>query len=431
MSSSPNQSGDEQPETLVVSASTLSSLLAKTFPSMYSVKAVVFEAGLELREIPPYFFGPFGSVESICIPASVEVIRKKAFHHHKWNEPCLKTLTFEAGSKLQRIETLAFFGCSSLKSICLPASVTEIGGGAFCKSGIREISLEAGNRNFVVVDGFLMDFERICVIQYFGCESDLMIPSSVEILRTFSFLCFGCLRTVKFSPGTKIRSIESWAFAFCTSLSSICIPASVDFIGTKCFASCKALSVVEFEAGSKLRELQANTFEECLLRLITIPSSVETLGPGCFLSCFEVETITFLPDSKLVPLEQLVFAHCVVLSSLFIPPLVEFIGIDCFWYCSSLSILTFGSPTRIRELLDLPPDWFGFHSIPDSVEHLGFDRICPAGQHCVLTFSHESKLARLTRLEWKPGSRYRSSLQISSRSLSVIRRNLEFAELGI
>jgi hypothetical protein len=150
MTSSPSPNGDGQPETFIVSSSILDSWSSRNFPNVASIKALVFEAGVELREIPSYFFDGFNSLQSICIPASVEVIQRDAFVDAFEDFSCVQTLTFEAGSKLQRIEKLAFSGCASLKSICLPASVTEIGGGAFCDSGIREISIEDGNRHFVV-----------------------------------------------------------------------------------------------------------------------------------------------------------------------------------------------------------------------------------------------------------------------------------------
>jgi hypothetical protein len=310
--------------------------------------------------------------------------------------------------------------------------LTEIVGGTFSRSGIREIVIEPGNRHFVVFDHFLMDFARICVIQYFGRESDLIIPSEIEILRTNSFAFVDPLEIVKFTPGSKIRSIETEAFFGCDSLSSICIPASVDFMGNNCFGGCGSLSVVQFEPGSKLRRIGKNSFAGCrLLRAITIPSSVQILECYCFMGCSKLETAMFLSDSELVCLDESAFAGCTTLSSLFILLSVEFIGIDCFANCNSLSLLRFESPTRIRELLDLPPCWIGFHSIPDSVEHLGFEPVCRAGQHCVLTFSDESNLANLVLLRSRTVTCFRSFLHISSRSLSAIRSNLKFADLGL
>jgi hypothetical protein len=180
------------------------------------MRVLVFEPGLELRELRP---------------------RKGAFEDCGMSSPLL-TVTFETGSKLRCIETLAFSHCSSLTSICLPASVEEIEGGAFSSSDIREITIEKGNRNFVVVDHFLMEFEKISVIQYFGRESCPKVPSGVEILRASSFFNVGCIRSVDFSLCEKISSIEAHAFCDCGSLLMIHIPSSVSFIGENCFNRC-------------------------------------------------------------------------------------------------------------------------------------------------------------------------------------------------
>jgi hypothetical protein len=430
MTSSPNLRRDRQPETFVVSSSILASWLSGDFRNVDSIKALVFEAGLELREIPSHFFGRFRSLKSICIPASVEVIRKEVFlPGPSWIlGTSLQTLTFEAGSKLQRIETRAVSECSLLKSICLPASVTEIGGGAFSKSGICEISLEADNRHFVVFDDFLMDFERICVIQYFGRESDLIIPSNVEILRTYSFAFVRSLRTVKFSPGSKLRSIEASAFENCVSLRSLSIPASVTMIGRRCFAGpLSSLSVVEFEAGSKLRQIDEGAFAGCLcLKSIIVPSSVQTLGRECFKGCRVLETVKFFPDSELVRLEPFAFLDCSSLSSLFIPASVEFIRLSCFSGCDSLSTITFGSPARIRELLDLPSHCSGFQQIPDSVESLVYHACCRPGKYYALAFSNESKLVNISLSRPRVRMHLRTFVHVSSRMLKVFRSDLEF-----
>jgi hypothetical protein len=433
MTTSPSLRRNRQPKAFVVSASILVLWLSGHFPRPESVKALVFEAGLELREIPAHFFGGFESLRSVCIPAYVEFIRTHAFVSEFWSWfRAFQTLTFEAGSKLQCIETLAFSGCFSLKSICLPASIKEIGGGAFSESGICEISIEAGNPHFVVSGHFLMDFEQTRVIQYFGCESGLTIPSEIEIFCTHSFSTLTSIATIKFCPGSKNRSIEAMAFGRCGSLRSLCIPASVECIGRECFTLCLSLSVVEFEPGSILREIEDRAFWHCnSLNSIAIPSSVQSLGLRCFMDCYTLQSVRFLPDSKLLRVGESAFALCRRLSSLSIPPLVEFIGKHCFAGCSSLSILPFEPPSRIRALLDLPPRWFGFHPIPDSVEQLAFQPACPAGEHYLLTFTYESNLVSLDPSEQRPLTLYRSFVHLSSRSLSAIRANLEFTDSRI
>jgi hypothetical protein len=48
----------------------------------------------------------------------------------------LWSLSFDSGSKLSRREAKALFRCSSLKSVCVPASVESVGEGCFdsCRS---------------------------------------------------------------------------------------------------------------------------------------------------------------------------------------------------------------------------------------------------------------------------------------------------------
>jgi hypothetical protein len=58
------------------------------------------------------------------------------------------------------------------------------------------------------------------------------------------------------------------------------------------------------------------------------------------------------------------------LTSMVLPSSVEASGDECFIGSDSLSSLAFSSPSRLRELLDLPLQLSGFVSIPDSVEIL-------------------------------------------------------------
>jgi hypothetical protein len=58
-------------------------------------------------------------------------------------------LRFESGSKLTRIEAREFYGCSSLESICLPASLQKIDGSALAHTRISMITVEEGNIRLV------------------------------------------------------------------------------------------------------------------------------------------------------------------------------------------------------------------------------------------------------------------------------------------
>jgi hypothetical protein len=73
----------------------------------------------------------FGSWSSIKIPSSVVVLGRCCFCACK----SLESVTFESGSRLERIEESAFARSSS-KSIRLPPSVTFIGRSAFVDTSV-------------------------------------------------------------------------------------------------------------------------------------------------------------------------------------------------------------------------------------------------------------------------------------------------------
>jgi hypothetical protein len=80
---------------------------------------VTFGGDSKLRQIDEYAFEFCGSLKSICVPASAEVISKFCFFYC----PSLRTVTFGGDSKLRRIGEFAFDGCGSLKSVSVSASV--------------------------------------------------------------------------------------------------------------------------------------------------------------------------------------------------------------------------------------------------------------------------------------------------------------------
>jgi hypothetical protein len=101
----------------------------------------------------------FGSSSVIILSRSVEVIGSYCF----LDCTDLMSLSFESESKLTRIGRNNFQGCP-VRSIVVPASVTQIRGGAFTGSGIRKISIEEGNGHFCAIGQFLFDITQTSLI---------------------------------------------------------------------------------------------------------------------------------------------------------------------------------------------------------------------------------------------------------------------------
>jgi hypothetical protein len=373
-------------------------------------------------------------LKSIRIPASVEVLC--SYYPESESDDYVlgvNSITFEKGSKLREIKEYAFYGYCGLNSICLPASVELIDGSSFMYSSLREISIESENPFIRVKDSFIVDFAGVRLIRYFGHEDEVTIGKEIETLGYCSFRCCA-ISHIRFELVSQRFFIEKAAFAWCRNLQSISIPGAVTVIDEYCFDCCNRLAVVTLPADSRLVSIGASAFRFCaLLKSIDLPPTLEIIGDYAFFSCSGLETVTISQESKLVRMEARAFDGCDSLQSLFLPPLLEFVGGLCFHDALQLSSLTFSLPSRLRELLDVPRSWPGLHAIPDTVEVLQLCRVYRDPGDFILTFSRESRLreVRITSpvcCEWygsdTPLLRY--FLQVSSRSVKLFRANLEF-----
>jgi hypothetical protein len=307
----------------VTIANGIETLCDSCFDECDTLSSVIFEPGSRLSRIENSVFEGCSFLASICIPSSVETLGKYCFRRCR----SLSTITFESDSRLLCIGWGAFSRCSSLSAICLPPRLRELYPEAFVGSNVREISIAAGNSHFKVRGSFLMDFECIWIVHYFGTEAEVTISKGVKHLGSSSFLGCPTIRSVKFDPGCSLRSIEERAFQNCSSLSSICIPSSVQVLSAHCFYECRSLSTVIFEAGSRLRRVCSAAFARCsALSSICIPSSVEILDGESFAGCDSLLTVQFESGSRLMRIETWAFGNCPKLASICVPASVQYFG---------------------------------------------------------------------------------------------------------
>jgi hypothetical protein len=98
------------------------------------------EVGSNLGHLTP---SGFSTCPSARIPSSVEILRQCCFGHCR----ALLSVAFEAGSKLSRIESGVFRGCSSLSSICSPSFVETLHESCFyeCKA-LSSVTFESASK---------------------------------------------------------------------------------------------------------------------------------------------------------------------------------------------------------------------------------------------------------------------------------------------
>ena len=171
-----------------------------------------------------------------------------------------------------------FSGCTNIKSLILPNTLTAIKSYALSKTLLVSISIPAS-------------VETIEEYAFEGCEAltSIEIPASVEKIGELAF--YGCtsLHTVTFEKGSKLKTIGSDVFLNCTSLTMIEIPASVETIEDQAFEGCSLLATVTFEKGSQLKTVDG--FSNC--------TALTTVDMSACTQVTRIEYRAFYEDSKL------------------------------------------------------------------------------------------------------------------------------------
>jgi hypothetical protein len=196
---------------------------------------------------------------SIWIPSSADRTGTYCFHQCQ----SLSTVTFESGSKLSCIDDHGFDNCSLLSSISIPSS------------GLMNCS---GSR----------------IIRYFGRDSEIEIPDTVELIDHHCFSHCGWVCEIGCLPLSSLRPIREQACTKCEVLQSISISVLVMSIPYGCFLLCKSLQSVSFSSDSRLTEIEVESFADVHWnRLLFRPkwrnchSDGSAAGINSQLSCFQ------------------------------------------------------------------------------------------------------------------------------------------------
>jgi hypothetical protein len=224
-------------------------------PSIFCVRDDMIE-DISSRSFIYYF----GKARSIEIPKYVEAVGEGCFFHHRF----LESITFETGSRLERIGKNAFQQTELKGLFVIPRGVKILSRGCFswCRS-LQSIIFESGCELQTIGDRAFesSSLERI------------VIPASVEVINEQAFCCCNSLKLVTFESGSRLQQLGDEAFSS-SGLKTIVIPASVEVINRRAFAECHSLESVMFESGSRLRKIGSALFSDCPCRdAVIFPSS--------------------------------------------------------------------------------------------------------------------------------------------------------------
>ena len=308
-----------------------------------------------------------GSNTSVTIPATITKLLSSCFS----GKTELEKIIFSSENTLLSIDYQCFYGCTNLREIIIPTSVTTIGEMAF-----------------------------------YNCISltSLSFPASLQTISRYAFYNCSQLEEITFEgKTTSTRSSSSlifneYCFSECINLETALLPYGLETIGPNCFSNCHKLTSINFPEtlincstaafnstglvsisfldselstisqqlfynSSKLSEVQLSeeiisigyeAFAYTALKNITIPSSVEKIGTRCFASCHSLTS--FIVPSNLSELQEFgnyVFQDCISLKE-FVCDSQYYVTDRGVLYSKDMSQLVFFPPASDLQFFSIP-----------------------------------------------------------------------------
>ena len=182
-------------------------------------------------------------------------------------------------------------------------------------------------------------------------DDDIVIPSEykgkpVTIIESYAFAYCSSITSVKIPDS--VTNIEQSAFYRCTSLESVTIPDSVTNIEDFAFSECTSLkSIVVDKDNQYYKSMDGNLYTrdgKILTQYaigkketsFAIPNSVTSIAGSAFSDCKYLTSIE-IPNS-VTTIGYFSFADCPSLTSVVIPNSVTTIKFDAFRGCTLLTI---------------------------------------------------------------------------------------------
>ena len=321
---------------------------------------------------------------------------------------------FTVPSEIEGKQVVAIVGdyfndCGEMKSIVIPASVTNLSGNVMAIYSLTNITVAADNPAYKSVDGILYTKDgKTLVACPLSKGGDIVVSSGTECIgnQAFHFNYYNYnLTSVMLPDGLKV--IESEAFAYCQneSFTSIVIPASVERIAQNAFACCSYLTNVTFSGNEAQIYIDATAFvgtpydaakpfsliinedgtlvgfhgiapetlaisnylngtvltrignsalsawnyDTSSMTNVVVPEGVTWIGSYAFASDTALQSVA-LPIS-IRSIYNNAFQYCSSLREIWIPAGVESISGDVFYGCTNLTV---HAPTNLCDTFSVP-----------------------------------------------------------------------------
>ncbi|MBP5665098.1 MAG: leucine-rich repeat domain-containing protein [Clostridia bacterium] len=252
---------------------------------------------------------------------TVSAIGEKAFE----NQTTLTDIVIP--DTVTSIGKRAFYGCTGLTEFTIPSSVTSIGTQIFYHAdNIHTVYYNASYYPATETENQLLNNAGITKVVFRGTYIGSYAASNLGLNG----------HVIEVEIVNSVTRIGDYAFANCTSISSIEIPNGVVSIGWGAFSGCTSLASVEIQ--DSVMSLGNYAFHGCTsLASVEISDSVTRLGEYVFYGCTSLENV-IIPDS-VSSIGDRAFLDCSNLKSVTMGNGVTSIDIGAFSGCTGITVV--------------------------------------------------------------------------------------------
>ena len=250
---------------------------------------------------------------SIEIPASIKIIGQSSFQQNLH----LTSITFEPGSLLKSIETIAFLNTGIIENFIIPKQLENIGDMAFAHSNLKRFTFEPDSTLKSIGDN-VFDNSQI---------ESVKIPKSVMHIGKEAFKNTAKLVDISMPVHFKDKGMQYFGFTQTqwNSIEWIYTP----FLGTELDAI--EISKLDWDKKSVITLSDWENFapnvtvisgafwNNEVLTSIEIPNKVELIGDNTFNGAINLNKVTFEPGSKLSAIGLNAFSNTTKLKDIILP----------------------------------------------------------------------------------------------------------------
>ena len=283
-----------------------------------------------VTEIDDYAFYRCTSLAELRLPASLLRIGRYAFANTSVN------VDMSGVTALEEIDDYAFYQNKGTLSAIICDTVTRIGEFAFAESTLESVRITADSRLEEIGDGAFTASDI----------KEIYLPSGLKRIGDSAFERAKTLSKVTLSDGETQLRIGHNAFRY-TAMEEVTIPARVYYIGEYAFVGCSALQNITVSEGNpsyvSVDGLLFNIDKRTLIQYpagragaIEIPKEVEIITYAAFMDAKKITDVTFEEGSIVRTIGWNTFKGCTALRSISFPSTLYSIDAYAFMDCFAL-----------------------------------------------------------------------------------------------